>query len=247
MFEQVEQVPVLLRKELRQLRRSRGAVISAAALPLILLVVTPLAQLPGIQRGSMGNLDRLPLPGFAGFQAPTDLFIWILFPLFVLVAGLVTPSMAATHMFIAERERRSVELLIALPVSVQDILISKMLALLVLSCLIIAPMFAFDMIMLSTAATLMLTYVLLIALLLFSSLYFSIGTGLLLALVSRDQRTANQLKSALLGPLLPIATVILVGTSGQGRLVLLSSFLLVGATAAVLFSARWLTFERYLN
>jgi ABC-2 type transport system permease protein len=247
MFEALEAIRILARKELRQFRRSRGAVISAAALPCILLVVTPLAQLPGVQRGSMGSLDQLPLPGFAGFQRPSDLYTWIIFPLFVLVAGLVTPSMTATHMFIAERERRSLELLVALPVTVKDILISKMMALLVLSCVIIAPMFALDIVVLARAGILTPEYIPLIGLLLFSSLYFSIGSGLLLALLSRDQRTANQLKSALLGPLLPIATLVLVSTAGPGRLVVLSSLLLVGATAMVLVGARWLTFERYLN
>ena len=41
----------------------------------------------------------------------------------VAIGGLIVPSVAASYTVIAERERRTIELLVALPVSVGDILV----------------------------------------------------------------------------------------------------------------------------
>jgi ABC-type Na+ efflux pump permease subunit len=137
----LNQTRALLTKELRQARRSRGALISTVVLSLLLIVVTPSAQLFALTAGG-----RLPmglgvgLPSLLGGDT-RSLFGAILMPLFATMAGLLVPSVAAVHTVVVERERRSVELLIALPVRVRDILIAKLLATLALSSavLFVAP------------------------------------------------------------------------------------------------------------
>ena len=231
------------------MRRSRGAVLSATLLPIFLLVVTPLGQLSAIRSdpGGMSELQQVPFPGLADFRDPADFFLWVLFPLFVTLGGLVVPSMAATYTIIAERERRSLELLIALPVSVQDILVAKLLSMMVLAGVTVLPLFVIDVVVLVTIGLATAPYVALLALVLGAALSFSVGVALLLALLARDLRTANNLNGAMIGPLMPVALVILFGIPGPWRLIVLAGVLLFAAAAALHVGVRWLTFERYLG
>jgi ABC-2 type transport system permease protein len=244
-----DRVRALLGKELRQLRRSRSAVISSTILPIVLLVVTPLGQLSAIRSDPAGlaELQQVPLAGLAEFRDPADFFLWVLFPLFLTLGGLVVPSMAATYTIIAERERRSLELLMALPVSVQDILLAKLLAMLALAGATVLPLFLIDAAALAIMGLASVGYLLLLALVLASSLTFAVGVGLLLALLARDLRTANNVNGALVGPLLPIVLGVLFAVPGPGRLVVLAGLLLTAAGVAFLVGLRWLTFERYVG
>lgn len=244
-----DRVRALLGKELRQVLRSRSAVLSATILPIVLLVVTPLGQLAAIRSdpAGMAELQAIPLAGLSEFRDPADFFLWVLFPLFVTLGGLVVPSMAATYTIIAERERRSLELLVALPVSVQDILVSKLLAMMVFASATVLPLFVIDVVALTLMGLATLQYLFLLAFLLGAALTFSVGVGLLLALLARDLRTANNLNGAVIGPLTPVALGILFGVPGPWRLIVLAGVLLLAAAAAFHVSVRWLTVERYLG
>jgi ABC-2 type transport system permease protein len=70
--------------------------------------------------------------------------------------------------------------------------------------------------------------------------------ALLIALLARDLRTANNLNGALLGPLMLVMFAILFGLSGWARLTALVVVLLGAGAVAFLVALRWLTFERYL-
>ena len=243
-------VRVLLGKELRQVRRSRGAMLSATVLPTFIMLVVPLAQLLGVRNAR----DQLQLPasgllppGMAGAATdPTDFFVQAMLPLFVALGALMVPSVAATYTVIAEREKRSLELLMALPVRVSDILAAKLVAMLALALAVVTPLYAADAVALALFGLASPGYLALLLMVLLAALFCSVGVALLLALLARDFRTANNLSGALVGPLILGMAGVLFGIAGPVRLFILAGLLLAGGGLAFLVGLRWLTFERYL-
>jgi ABC-2 type transport system permease protein len=242
-------VRVLVRKELRQFLRSRTAVLTGLLLPAIIMVAAPLAQLSATAAGSAARGGELPasIPGLVGLSRLSDIFLYFTFPLFFVLGGLMTPALAATHTVISERERRSLELLVALPVSVGDILTAKLAANLAVAGVTLLPLFAID-----AAAVLRLTsagplYVLAALLLVASALVASIGISLLLALVARDFRTANNLNGFFVVPAMLMTALCVTLVPGLWRFVVLSALMLGLGGVAYLIATRWLTFERYLT
>jgi ABC-2 type transport system permease protein len=244
------QLRALVGKEFRQVLRSRGALLSATLLPLLLMVVIPLAEILGT-RGSTTPLN-LPAnssfpPGLEGLTSnPAQFFIQAILPLFITLGGLIVPSISATYTVVAERERRSLELLIALPVRLQDILLAKLLAMLALAIIVVVPLFAVDAVVLLVLGTVSPGYVGLLFLVLLAALTCSIGIALLLALLARDFRTANNLNGAMLAPLIVLTLAVLLGVPGPARLLVLIAVLAAAGTGAYIIGLRWLTFERYL-
>jgi ABC-2 type transport system permease protein len=241
----------LLEKEFRQVLRSRGALLSATLLPVVLMVVIPLAEILST-RGSTTPLNlpanySLP-PGLQGLtNNPAQFFIQAMLPLFITLGGLIVPSISATYTIVAERERRSLELLIALPIRLQDILLAKLLAMLALAIIVVMPLFAVDAVVLLVLGTVSLGYVGLLFLVLLAALTCSIGIALLLALLARDFRTANNFNGAMLVPLILLTLAVLFGVPGPARLLVLTAALAAAGIGAYIVGLRLLTFERYLS
>ncbi|HTD76674.1 MAG TPA: hypothetical protein VK898_03485, partial [Chloroflexota bacterium] len=82
--------------------------------------------------------------------------------------------------------------------------------------------------------------------LLLSALACSVAVALLLALLARDFRTANNINGALLGPVILAVLGVLFGLPTPLSYIVLAAVLLAAAAAAVQVGLRWLTFERYL-
>ena len=243
-------VRVLLRKELRQFVRSRTALLTGLLLPTLIMVVAPLVQLVAAAGGSaMKGTATVPagVPGMSGLTQVSDLFLYVTFPLFFVLAGLMTPSLAATHTVISERERRSIELLVALPVSVTDILTAKMVANLLVASATLLPLFVIDAVVVLTLTHAGPLYVMAALLLVLSALTASIGISLLLALVARDFRTANNLNGVFVVPTMIMTGLCVTLVPGLWRFVVLSLLMLALGGAAYLIAVRWLTFERYLT
>src|SRR5262252_3521211 len=137
-------VRLLFRKEVRQFLRSRQAVLTGLLLPAMVMVVAPGVQL--LSANSARARSNIPavVPGLNGINDVGSIFLYFTFPLFVVLAGLMTPSLAAVHTVISERERRSIELLVALPVSVTDILTAKTVANLLVAATTLLPLFVVD-------------------------------------------------------------------------------------------------------
>jgi ABC-2 type transport system permease protein len=246
----VHPIWVLLEKELRQIRRSRAALASSTLLPLLLITVAPMGQLISTRsiptEPSEVPSGALP-PGLAdALQDPTQFFVRFMLPMFMCLGGLIVPSVAATYTVVAEREKRSLDLLMALPVTVTDILVAKLLSMLILAGLVVVPLFAIDAAILlwlgaSSPVDLALLFTLLLA-----AIGCSLGEALLLALLARDFRTANNLNGAILGPLIVTVIAILIAIPYPLHFAVLIVFLLACGALATLASLRWLTFERYL-
>jgi ABC-type Na+ efflux pump permease subunit len=186
------------------------------------------------------------LSGASDVDQPVGLFVTLLFPLFVTLSGLVVPSVTAIYIIVSEREKRSLELVMALPVRVRDILAAKLAAVVLFSVAVLVPLYLVDAAVLLGLGVASLGYVILLFLVLLASLLCSVGIALLLALLARDFRTAQNINGMLEFPIILMAVVILAGVGGSARLWLLTGILLLLAGASALTALRWLTFERYL-
>ena len=129
----------LFAKEWRQLVRSKGAMASSLLLPLVIMVVMPAVQMITVSRGTGGiNVPpgtTLP-PGLAMLATDPKAMPRLMLVLMVGLGGLLVPSLAASYTIVAERETRTLELLVALPVRIADVLWAKLLALLALATLV---------------------------------------------------------------------------------------------------------------
>jgi len=240
-------VRLLFRKEVRQFLRSRQAVLTGLLLPALLMVVAPGLQLLSVNNaGTRPNIPTV-VPGLIGINDVSSIFLYFTFPLFVVLAGLMTPSLAAVHTVISERERRSIELLVALPVSVADIVTAKLCANLAVAAVTLAPLFAVDAAIILLVTTAGPLFVLAAFLVLLSALTASIGVSLLLALVARDFRTANNLNGAFVLPTMIVTGLCVTLVPGLWRFLVLAVLLLAMGGAASWIALRWLTFERYLS
>jgi len=245
------EVRILLGKELRQVGRSRAALASATLLPLFLMTLMPLTQLFFARSAATPTQSTRSevflAPGMAEIaDDPTQLILTVMLPLCMLLGGLVAPSISATYSVVAEREKRSLDLLVALPVSVTDILLAKLLAMLVLAGVVVLPLFAIDMAVLVAWGLTSALDILVLLILLVAALGCSVGIALLLALLARDFRTANNLNGAFLGPVVVASLAIILVLTGPVRYLALTVLLVGVGLVAVLAGLRWLTFERYL-
>jgi len=241
-------VRILLGKELRQLGRSRGALVSATLLPLLLLVVVPIPQLVTLRSLPL-NIPNLPGGGPPGLQSlrGADAFVLLLYPLFVTICGMIVPSLAASYTIVTERERRTLELLVALPVRLGQILVAKLLSILILGIVVTVPPFAVTATLVVILGAASAAEMALVLVPLGAAVVCSTCLSLLLTLLARDFRTANNVNGVLFFPVLIIAAGILVGVGGSARLLVLGAALLVIGGAAIVAGARWITFERYLE
>jgi ABC-type transport system involved in multi-copper enzyme maturation permease subunit len=240
----------LLWKETRQLGRNRSAMLTAAMLPFIILFLAPIQLLVGIHFGGgpgVEELRDLPLPGFADVTEPSQLLVQFFYPMLLVMGGLLLPSLTTTYAIVAERERRSLELLISLPVTVGEILAAKLLAVLAVTAMIGLPYVAVVLTLLlilgmagpGTIPALLAPF--------FAAIACSIGISLLITLLARDFRTSNNLSGAFVLPVL-LLTVATLGTIGGPARTYVLAALLLGLGAVAVFAAlRWVSFERYLE
>jgi len=242
-------VGALLWKELRQMGRNRTAMLTATFLPFIILFLAPLQLIFAFRAGgrSFDQLRQAPLPGFSDVTDPAQLIVQFVYPMLLVFGGMLLPSVTTTYAIVAERERRSLELLVSLPVSVSEILASKLIAVLALTAIVGLPYVAVVIAVLlvlgiadaSAIPALLAPFIAAVA--------CSTAISLLLTLLARDFRTANNLNGVFFVPVLFVTIATLSAVGGPARTYVLSAMLLVLAALAVLIAMRWVTFERYLE
>jgi ABC-type transport system involved in multi-copper enzyme maturation permease subunit len=246
------EVRILFGKEWRQLLRSRSALVTALVLPFILLVILPGVQILGTRAGlnQLGNLPsdaKLPPALAAAGQDPQALLRLMLLPLLAL-GGLIVPMVTASYSFLSEREGRTLELLVALPVRVGHILLAKLGAILALAGLVILVFFSLDAVLLLVLEVASPGYVLALLALLMGTLSFSTASALLVSLVARDFRTSNNVGGLLIGP----ATLVclfcsMVVPNPTWAALLLATVFASGAVVATFIALKVVTFERLLR
>ncbi len=244
------EVAALLWKETRQIPRKRSAVLTALLFPLLFFVVLPIGNMLGMRSGLMNVPVGVNVPaGFGNLSGdPMQVMRAFMLPLFVALGGLVIPSITATHTIIAERERRTLELLVALPVSLGQIVFAKLLAVLLLGLGIAVPLFVIDAAVMISLGIASLVEVLALLFLLVAALLYSTSSALLVGLFAADFRTANNLNGALIGPsILLTLAALMVLPGGMLRYPLLGAVFLALAVVVTIVALRALTIERFLR
>lgn len=238
----------LLWKELRQIGRNRTAMLTASLLPALLMFIAPIQILLGARLGG-GDLDPLanaPIPGLRSSD-PVQIVLQFFYPFLLVLGGLMLPSLTTTYAIVAERERRSLELLVSLPVSVSEIVTAKLVSVLVVTAIIgvpyVAAVVAF-LIILGVADATVIPGLLAPFL---GAVAFSTAVSLLLTLLARDFRTANNLNGLFILPAMLVTLFVLGAIAGPARTYVLGAVLLALAAAAVVIALRWVSFERYLE
>ncbi len=249
------EVRILMAKEWRHLLRSRGAMVTALFFPFLFLLVMPALQMLALTSGTPVE-SHMPLPPDApvppGLVAiaddPRALIRALLLPIFITLGGLMVPSITANYTMIAERENRTIELLVALPVRVGQILLAKLLVILLMAGAVTLTIFLIDAVLILALEVASIGYLLGLLLLLIATLAYSTASALLISLLARDFRTANNLSGALLVPTIFLCIgFLLFAPGGSLQLVLLAGLFALAATVTVLVALRIVTFERLLR
>jgi predicted permease len=167
-------------------------------------------------------------------------------PLFVALGGLVVPPYCTTLSSVSGSA--GIELLVALPVSLRQILWSKLLAVLALTSATTIPFFVLQQSIALSRGWLTFSYVAALFVLLLAAEAYSASSALVVALMARDYRTANNISGALLGPLIVlILTFLSLTQPGEERLFVLSFGLIVLAAASLFLAVRVISLERFLR
>lgn len=245
------EIGILFRKEWRQLIANRTAALSSALLPLLFLGFIPgvLAAAarapgepekplpPGLQFGMLAEIGNDPqkIPG-------------AMLPMMVAMVGLILPTMIASHLLISERERRTLELLVALPVRIEQVLLAKLLATLTAAGAITVPLLAIDIAVFIGYGLGDPLALLALPLLLVAALGLSTSAALLMSLLSPDFRTANNIAGALLVPIILVTvacSALLPG--GVVRPLGIAGIYLVVGVGVFRYAMKVVTFERLLS
>jgi len=246
----VSAIRSLLWKEIRQIGRNRTAMLTAAMLPFIILFLAPIQLLVAMHFGGGPGIEQLrdtPLPGFRGVTDPSQLLVQFFYPMFLVMGGMLLPSLTTTYAIVAERERRSLELLISLPVTVNEIITAKLLSVLAVTAVIGLPYVAIVITLLLVLGVADAAAIPALLAPFIAAVACSTGISLLLTLLARDFRTANNLSGAFIVPALLITVGTLGAVGGPGRTYVLALLLLALGAAAVFVALRWVSVERYLE
>lgn len=246
------EVRILFRKELRQLLRNRGALLTAIAVPVLMLLIMPMAQISTTSAGKLHDL-RLPEgmllpPGLANLRQDPRALLWFILTPLVATGCLMCPAVTATYTFIAEREARTLELLVALPVRVGHILQAKLLAILALAVPVCLGLVGVDAWLLLSRGLGSVGYVLMLGVMALAALACSSSTALLVSLLARDFRSSSNINGLVLSPIIlgsfGLMTVLPGPELAAG--VLTALYAAIAAVTTVL-AMRAVTFERLLR
>ena len=236
------QLSVLFGKEARQITRSRRTVGAAAAVPALMLVFVTLADILTLRLGFGGH--RIFLLSSARSVAPDYLLRHYTLPVLVTISALVTPSIVMGDLLFGERYRRTLELLVALPVSAFDVVLGKLGAVLLFALIVDVPLFAANVVIVSSLGYGSFSQTVALAELLLASIAYSAVSALLVALVAGEARAANIVSGLVLGPIVPVLGAILAGVPGQIAFSIAAAGLAVLSLLFLLWCLRLISFER---
>lgn len=238
---------VLFGKEWKQAVRNRGAVLTAVLLPVLFLLVVPAAQAFAASQGiATSNLTTGSLPPGLTDASPKAIFTQMMFPMFLVIGGLIVPSVAASYTVVSEREKRTIDLLTALPVSLGQIIGAKLAAISALGILITLPLALIDcalLLALGLADPLLIGGYIFE---LFAALLFSVASAMATALFAKDFRSSNNISGLFMGPMILLTLGFgLLLPWGLYRLFLHGALLLVLGVAILFVALKTVSVERF--
>jgi ABC-type Na+ efflux pump permease subunit len=245
---------VLFRKEWRQLVASKAALATGSLLPIFMLGIVPafISRAGALDTGHAhdpGHVSSGPTIGLFGeIGEDPRLLAGAMLPLMVAMVAMLVPTMMASHLLITERERRTLELLVALPVRIEQVLLAKLMATLLASSAMTLPILLIDMIALPLLGSATLEQVLALPILLAAGLALSTSIALLMSLLSPDFRAANNIAGALLAPTI-ISTMMggMLLPGGVVRPLGIAVAYTIVAAFVLRYALRTVTFERLLS
>jgi ABC-2 type transport system permease protein len=224
-------VRAIARKELRELRRHRMIVLTAAILPIVFLILPVLNLLFYNAVRTVGG------PDFAVGQA---MFLFFLTPV-------IMPATMAAYSIIGERDQGTLEPLLTLPLTDRQLLAGKVLAILLPTLAISFGIFAIYMAIVAVAVeepvrTPALHWTWPFGLLVTAPLLalFSTLTGLFFSARSKDVRVAEHLSGLVLLPSMLPVLLIVTRTIDPSPL----NWLVFAASAALVNAFLWRTVVR---
>lgn len=133
----MEKALIILQKEWRELTQQRGLMLSITLLPLlftlipvVIFAVARFADLKGVVSGVSTNASIIKLPALAGMNAAeaTQAIAGMQYSLFYILLPLMLPSIIAAYSVVGEKTSRTLEPLLATPISTWQLLLGKSLA-----------------------------------------------------------------------------------------------------------------------
>lgn len=242
------QIGALFHKEIRQILHKPGAVASAIAFPFAFLVLIPAVMaLVGGDNVTMTPVGGIPFPTALNdeiMSRPGGPLANIFVPLYVAITGLALPSILAVYAIASEKEKRTIDLLLALPVSVGDILTAKLASVTGTALAVTFPLLLVDYGLILYSGLFDPVLFAGIALELLAALAFSTATAMVLGLLAKDYRTANNLSGLFMGPMIPVSmAIIFLGPFGPWRLFIEAGLLLLLALAITYVALKRVTLE----
>lgn len=216
----------LLRKELRQLGRARGLVASAAIVPVALLIAT----VPQLE----------PVPG-AGRS-----FGSALLPLVVLAAANTVPSLMAMQSVLTERERRTIDLLVGLPVTLGHVIAAKVVSVLLVATGAVLPPVLLVSLLMVWGGFETLGYAAGLLALTVGALTCSVTSSAAIALAVRDIRVATNLAGFIFLPLILVAFLVVTLAPPTAPSAVGMALAVLG-TASLASAVARTTFEAYAD
>lgn len=244
----IGEVTALLRKERRQALRHVGAWRSGLLAPILILVIVavPLllvfSALPQTAVGGLPNVRGIGLL-LGGGQPMTQ---WIL-PALVLVTGLILPTVNMLNAVLSERERRTYELLAALPLDQRAVVIAKGLTVFGVAAGQAAPFVLLDGTLVVLLGLADVTYASALLLLLCGALSASVGLSALVGLLSRDLRTATNTTGLLSASLFLTSGSLLVAEWLPAKVVVVAIGLVLFGAATFALGFRRQVLQRYFS
>jgi ABC-type Na+ efflux pump permease subunit len=165
-------------------------------------------------------------------------------PVLISISALVTPSIVMGDVLFGERERRTLDLLVALPVSAFHVVLAKLLSVLLFAVCVTVPLFAINVLIVHAFGYASFTQTVGLLEIMLCAICYSAASALVIAFVAGEARAANIVSGLLLGPIVPLEGVILGSIKGEIALSVCAGLLLFLATCCLTWAARLLSFER---
>lgn len=240
-----DRLQALLQKEVRQITRSRRTVIAALAVPVLMLVLVTLGDILALRVGF--GAHKIYLLSSARSVSPETLLRHFSLPILVTISSLVTPSILMGDVLLGERERRTLELLVALPITALDVVLAKLAAVLGFALSVTIPVFLLNVAIVAVFGYATLLQEIALGGLLLAAVLYSAGSGLLVALLAGEPRAANIVSGLVLGPIVPVEGLILTAVPGTVAIVVSVLVLAALAVAVLLWSLSSASFERLVG
>jgi ABC-type transport system involved in multi-copper enzyme maturation permease subunit len=232
----------LFHKETRQITRSKKTVAAAALVPALMLIFVTFGDIITLKLG-FGN-KPIYLLSSSHSVTGTYLLRHYTLPVLVSISALVTPSIVMGDILFGERERRTLDLLVALPISARQVVLAKLLSVLLFAVCVTLPLFAVNVLIVNACgyASPIQTFGLLE--ILAAAICYSAGSALVIAFVAGEARAANIISGLLLGPIVPLEGLILGSVKGDLAFTICAIMLLCLAAGCLTWASRLLSFER---